>query len=91
MEGDKIKTLDDLAALMIRTMASKEDIVRLETRVGGLEGQVGSLETKIGGLDSKMVNIEARLESIEGDVKEIKENMLYRDEFDDAKHRIKYV
>lgn len=105
MEGNKIKTLDDLAALMIRTMASKEDIIRLESRMGGFEGQMGDLEFRmsglegkiggidgrLGGLETLMGNIEARVGSIESDVKEIKENMVYRDEFDDAKYRIKYV
>ena len=84
---DKITTIEDLAEMIQRTMASKEDIreavAPLATKV-----ELQNLEQKI---NARMDNTDAHLGLLQSDVREIKEDMVYRHEFEDARDRIKYM
>jgi hypothetical protein len=59
MEG-KIQTIGDLAALMVETMASKEDIKemegRLTARLDHLDARMGRIEADVHALHDKMVH-----------------------------------
>jgi outer membrane murein-binding lipoprotein Lpp len=78
---DKIKTVDDLAALIIKTMAGKEDIQELRTE---MNQKFDSVETRLDHLD-------ARVGRIEADVQALRDEMVHRQEFQDALERIKYI
>jgi chromosome segregation ATPase len=75
--ADKITTIEELAAMIQRTMASKEDIKRVEDRLGGVEGRLDNLDARVG--------------RIEADIHELRGEIVYRHEFQDALDRIKYL
>ena len=83
----KITTIEDLAEMIQRTMASKEDLKAavepLATKV-----ELRALETR---MDARMDNLDARMGLLQSDVSDIKEDMVYRHEFDDVRDRVKYI
>ncbi|MFY9463019.1 MAG: hypothetical protein WAP52_02430 [Candidatus Sungiibacteriota bacterium] len=95
----KITTIEDLAEMIQRTMASKEDLRTMASKEDLKEAvaplatkvELRALETRMGGLDARMDNLDARVMLLQSDVSDIKEDMVYRHEFDDARDRIKYV
>jgi hypothetical protein len=82
MEG-KIQTIEDLAALMVKTMASKEDLQGLATKedVKGLEDR----------LTTRLDNLDARVGRIEADVHALRDEMVHRREFEDGLDRVTYI
>ena len=80
MEGH-IQTIEDLATLIVETMASKEDIQELENRVN----------TRLDGIDSRLDNLDARVGRIEADVHALRDEIVHRREFEDVLDRVKYI
>jgi tetrahydromethanopterin S-methyltransferase subunit G len=66
-----------LAALIQNTMASKEDIQAVNTRLDGI--------------DSRLDNLDARVGRIEADVHAWRDEMVHRHEFEDVLDRITYI
>lgn len=75
-------TLEDLAVMVARGFektASKEDLKRLENRVGGLENRVGGLENKVGGLEKRVSRIEKTMvtkDYLDGRLASLEEKMV---------------
>ena len=82
MEG-KIHTIEDLATLMMETMASKEDIQGLATK-----GDIQELRTE---MNERLDHLDARVGRMEADIHELRGEIVYRHEFEDALARIKYL
>ena len=82
MEGN-IQTIEDLAALIQETMASKEDIQGLATK-----GDIQELRTEI---NERLDHLDARVGRMEADIHELRGEIVYRHEFEDALARIKYL
>jgi hypothetical protein len=82
MEGD-IKTIEDLAALIVKTMASKEDIQGLATKE-----HIQEWRTE---MNERLDHLDARVGRIEADVHGLRDEMIHRQEFQDALDRIKYI
>jgi tetrahydromethanopterin S-methyltransferase subunit G len=83
MEGD-IKTIEDLAALIQNTMASKEDIHAVNTRLDGID-------SRLDGIDSRLDHLDARVGRIEADVHALRDEIVHRHEFEDVLGRVKYI
>ena len=82
MEGN-IQTIEDLAALIQETMASKEDIQGLATK-----GDIQELRTE---MNERLDHLDARVGRMEADIHELRGEIVYRHEFEDALARIKYL
>jgi hypothetical protein len=82
MEGE-IKTIEDLAALIVKTMASKEDIQGLASKEDIQEWRTE--------MNERLDHLDARVGRIEADVHGLRDEMIHRQEFQDALDRIKYI
>jgi predicted DNA-binding protein len=82
MEGN-IQTIEDLATLMMETMASKEDIQGLATKE-----DVQELRAE---MNERLDHLDARVGRMEADIHELRGEIVYRHEFEDALSRIKYL
>ena len=71
---ENITTLEDLAALIVKTMASKEDIKELREE-----------------MNERLDDLDARVGRIEADIRELRGEIVYRHEFEDALARITYL
>jgi uncharacterized protein YdcH (DUF465 family) len=80
MEGD-IKTMEDLAILIKETMASKEDIQELRTE----------MNERFEKVDARLDHLDARVGRMEANRQELRGEIVYRHEFEDALSRIKYL
>ena len=95
--GKNITTIEDLAEMIQRTMASKEDLLTMASKedlraaVEPLATKIDALDARMDGLDGRMDNLDARMGLLQSDVHDIKEDMVYRHEFDDVRDRVKYV
>jgi tetrahydromethanopterin S-methyltransferase subunit G len=76
-----IQTIEDLAALIVETMASKEDIK--ESRE--------EMNERCEKVDARLDHLDARVGRIEADMHELRDEMVHRDEFEDALARLKYI
>jgi hypothetical protein len=86
---DKLPTtIEQLAAMINTHMASKEDIKALEGRVNT---RFDSVESRLDTLDGRVDTLDARLGRIEADVHALRDEMVHRQEFQDALDRIKYI
>ena len=77
-------TLDDLARMInegFKSTASKEDLKALEHRV----------TMRFDGIDTRLDHLDARVGRIEADVHALRDEMVHRQEFQDALDRIKYI
>ncbi len=83
MEGN-IQTIEDLTALIKETMASKEDIHDVRKDIAEVNGRLDKLDARVDNLDARMGRIEA-------DVHALRDEMVHRQEFQDALDRIKYI
>ena len=79
--NDHITTIEDLAALIVNTMTSKEDVQALDKKV--TEGFERA--------DSRLHNLDARVGRIEADVHALRDEMVHRREFEDVLDRVKYI
>jgi predicted DNA-binding protein len=89
MEG-KIQTIEDLAALIQETMASKEDIKEVKDEIKGLatKEDIQELRTE---MNERLDHLDARVGRMEADIHELRGEIVYRHEFEDALARIKYL
>jgi chromosome segregation ATPase len=96
MEGN-IQTIEDLAALIMETMASKEDIKEVKDEMKGLatKDDIQELRTemnqKFDSVETRLDHLDARVGRIEADIHELRGEIVYRHEFEDALSRIKYL
>jgi uncharacterized coiled-coil protein SlyX len=77
-------TIEKLARMInegFKGTASKEDIKALEDRV----------TTRLDGIDARLDHLDARVGRIEADIHELRGEIVYRHEFDDALARLKYL
>lgn len=89
MEGN-IHTIEDLAALIKETMASKEDIKAVKDEIKGLatKEDIQELRTE---MNERLDHLDARVGRMEADIHELRGEIVYRHEFEDALARIKYL
>jgi archaellum component FlaC len=85
MEGN-IQTIEDLAALIKETMASKEDIEGLASKE-----DIQGVNTRLDGIDSRLDHLDARVGRIEADVHVLRDEMVHRSEFEDVLGRVRYI
>jgi prefoldin subunit 5 len=96
MEGN-IQTIEDLAALIQETMASKEDIKEVKDEIKGLatKEDVQELRTemnqKFDSVETRLDHLDARVGRIEADVHALRDEMVHRREFEDVLDRVKYI
>jgi archaellum component FlaC len=83
MEGN-IQTIEDLAALIKETMASKEDIKEVRD-------DIKTINTRLDGIDSRLDHLDARVGRIEADVHALRDEMVHRSEFEDVLGRVRYI
>lgn len=80
-------TIEALAEMVKRgfdATATKDDIRRLETRLDGVDGRLDRLDTRVDHMD-------ARLGRIEADIHDLRDEIVYRHEFEDILDRVKYL
>lgn len=63
----------------------------VEGRLGTVEGRLGTVEGRLGVLAEKFDIMDARLGRIQSDVNDLREEVVYRHEFDDVRDRVKYI
>lgn len=85
---EKITTIEDLAVMIQRTMASKEDVKTLETT---MNERFERIDNRFDGMESRLDHLDARVGRIEADVHVLRDEMVHRQEFHDALDRIKYI
>jgi hypothetical protein len=62
----EVKIIEHLAELMIRTMASKEDIKAVTTRLDGIDSRLGPIENVLMEEQKReMENLKARVKRLE--------------------------
>jgi tetrahydromethanopterin S-methyltransferase subunit G len=76
MEG-KIQTIEDLALLIKQTMASKEDIQDVRKDIAEVNGRLDTLDARVG--------------RIEADIHALRDEVVYRHDFEDVLDRVKYI
>jgi hypothetical protein len=77
-------TIDDLARMInegFKTTTSKEDIMEVRQEMQAMEGR----------LTTRLDNLDARVGRIEADVHGLRDEMVHKQEFQDALDRIKYI
>jgi ribosome assembly protein YihI (activator of Der GTPase) len=77
-------TIDDLAHMInegFKTTASKEDIVEVRQAMQAMEGR----------LTTRLDHLDARVGRIEADVHALRDEMVHKQEFQDALDRITYI
>jgi septation ring formation regulator EzrA len=87
MEGN-IQTIEDLAILIQNSMVSKEDIQEVKDNIQELRDEMNARFEKV---DTPLDHLDARAGRIEADIHELRGEIVYRHEFDDALARIKYL
>ena len=88
MTKQPITTIEDLAALIYETMASKEDVEGVRGDIKALEDRVN---TRFDSVESRLDHLDARVGRIEADVHALRDEMVHRREFEDVLDRIKYI
>jgi tetrahydromethanopterin S-methyltransferase subunit G len=84
MAKTHLTTIEDLARMInegFKTMATKEDIRAFEGRVN----------TRFDSVESRLDHLDARVGRIEADVHGLRDEMVHKQEFQDALDRIKYI
>ncbi len=89
MEGN-ITTIEDLAALMMETMASKEDIQGLASKEDVRELRT-EMKQEFAVVHSRLDHLDARVGRIEADVHALRDEMVHRREFEDVLDRVTYI
>ena len=78
-----ITTIEGLAELIQRTMASKEDLKPLALRT--------EMNTRFDSVDTRLDNMDARMGRMQGDISDLRGEIVYRHEFEDVLGRVKYL
>ncbi|MBI2639439.1 MAG: hypothetical protein HYW90_00905 [Candidatus Sungbacteria bacterium] len=82
-------SIDDLA-----TMVQKGFVTAAEEngrRFDGIEKRLDGIDGRLDGIDGRLDRMDARLGRLETDVNELRKEIVYRQEFEDALARIKYM
>jgi predicted nucleic acid-binding Zn-ribbon protein len=96
MEGN-ITTIEDLAALIQNTMASKEDIQGLASKedikevTRDIQQLREEMNERFETVDARLDNLDARVGRNEADVHALRDEMVHRREFEDVLDRVKYI
>ena len=87
---EKITTIEGLAMMIQRTMASKEDIKDMATKedMKAIRGDMKEFQTE---MVNRLDYLDARVGRIEADIHELRGEVVYRHEFEDVLGRIKYM
>lgn len=75
----EITTIEELAEMIQRTMASKEDLEGLATKEDVKELR-GEMNAQFGEVDTRLDHLDARVGRIEADIKELRGEIVYRRE-----------
>lgn len=86
----KKMTIEQLAAMIQNTMASKEDLNGMASKED-LKPLARSIETLRQEMNTRLDHLDARVGRIEADIHELRDEVVYRHEFEDALGRIKYL
>jgi hypothetical protein len=93
----KITTIEELAALMVQAMASKEDIQGLATKGdlqelrGEMNGRFERGDARFETIEGRLDHLDARMGRIEADVHALRDEMVHRRECDDVLDRVTYI
>ena len=95
MAAAKETTLNELAEMLshvVKHMATKEDVGRLEDRLERVETSLERVETRLDKVDARLASIETELASIRRDLDDLQEQFEnvsgFRKEIDHALERI---
>ena len=91
-------TIEELAIMIQRTMATKEDLKAFATKedlkkdlTEGLNSLRGEMNTQFQGVNNRLEHLDARVGRIEADIHELRGEVVYRHEFEDMLGRVKYL
>lgn len=79
----EISTIEELAEMIQRTMASKEDTQAIK------EDMATKADMK--GINAHLDHLDARVGRIEADIHDLRDEIVYRHEFEDVLDRVKYL
>jgi hypothetical protein len=85
MTHKHITTIEGLVEMIQRTMASKDDVKKLETT---MNERFKRIDHRFDGVESRPDHLDARVGRIEADVHALRDEMVHRQEFQDALDRI---
>jgi hypothetical protein len=85
-----ITTIENLAALIQRTMASKEDLQGLAIK-GDIQELREEMNERFETIDGRLDHLDARVGRIEADVHALRDEMVHRREFEDVLDRVTYI
>ena len=95
MEQDEITTIEGLAELIQRSMASKEDLKGMATKDDlkelATKEDLQEVTDRLDKLEIKVDHIEASQIQMQIDLHTLKEGVVYQHEYDDSLGRIKYM
>lgn len=63
----------------------------MQSQFNGMQSQFTAVNERLNNVDDRLDNIDARLGRLENDVKELRGEIVYRHEFEDALARIKLL
>ena len=92
--SEKQTTIEDLAVMVkkgFEDTARKQDVVGLKGDITGLKEDVTGLKEDMIEVKEGLDHVDARLGRIEADINEMRGEIVYRHEFEDALGRIKYL
>ena len=87
-------TIEELAIMIQRTMASKDDLKAFATKEDlseGLDSLRGEMNTQFERVNGRLEHLDARVGRIEADIRELRGEVVYRHEFEDVLGRVKYL
>jgi len=63
----------------------------IDTRFGEIDTRFGEIDTRFGEVNTRLDNLDARVGRIQADVHDLREEIVYRHEFEDVLGRVKYL
>lgn len=86
----KKMTIEQLAAMIQNTMASKEDLNGMASKED-LKPLARNIETLHQEMNTRLDHLDARVGRIEADIHELRDEVVYRHEFEDVLGRVRYL
>lgn len=83
-KGEEV-TIEKLAVMIGKGFA------HVDSRFDEVEKRFGGIDTRLGHLDTRVDHMDARLGRIEADLHELRDEIVYRHEFEDVLDRVKYL
>ena len=98
----KITTIEGLAMMIQQTMASKDDVQELrremnerfeqiDERFEQVDKRFEQVDKRFQRMDERFDHLDARVGRIEADIHELRDEVVYRHEFEDVLGRVKYL